>query len=178
MRLYDTRTRAVEEIRPGKPGLLLMYACGPTVYRYAHVGNYRTFLLSDLIRRVADVIHGWQVRVVQNITDVGHLADDADIDPSGEDKVLAAARAEGKTSYDIARFYEDDFHANLAALNIHPADEHPRATEWIDSMLALISRLIETDHAYVGTDGTVFFDAQSFPSYGELSGNRLDELRP
>ncbi|MDX6287352.1 MAG: cysteinyl-tRNA synthetase [Frankiales bacterium] len=178
MRLYDTRTRKVEEIHPATPRLLRLYACGPTVYRYAHVGNYRTFLLSDLIRRVADVVHGWQVRVVQNITDVGHLADDADIDPSGEDKVLAAARAEGKSSYDIARFYEDDFHANLAALNIHPAEEHPRATEWIGSMLELIGKLIELGYAYVGTDGTVFFDAQSFESYGALSGNRLDDLRP
>jgi cysteinyl-tRNA synthetase len=178
MRLYDTRTRQVEQIQPATPRRLLIYACGPTVYRYAHVGNYRTFLLSDLIRRVGDVVHGWQVRVVQNITDVGHLADDADIDPSGEDKVLSAARAEGKSSYDIARFYEDDFHKNLAALNIHPADEHPRATEWIGSMLELIGKLIELDHAYVGTDGTVFFDAKSFESYGALSGNRLDDLRP
>jgi cysteinyl-tRNA synthetase len=178
MRLYDTRTRAVEEIVPSRPGLLLMYACGPTVYRYAHVGNYRTFLLSDLIRRVAEVVHGWQVQVVQNITDVGHLADDADIDPSGEDKVLAAARAEGKTSYDIARFYEDAFHRDLAALNIHPADQHPRATESIELILDLISRLIEREHAYVGADGTVYFEAQSFPSYGAISGNRLADLRP
>jgi cysteinyl-tRNA synthetase len=178
MRLYDTRKRAVEEIVPSRPGLLLMYACGPTVYRYAHVGNYRTFLLSDLIRRVAEVVHGWQVQVVQNITDVGHLADDADIDPSGEDKVLAAARAEGKTSYDIARFYEDAFHRDLAALNIHPADQHPRATESIELILDLISRLIEREHAYVGADGTVYFEAKSFPSYGAISGNRLADLRP
>src|SRR5438876_223734 len=160
MRLYDTRTRTVEEIRPSKPGQLLMYACGPTVYRFAHVGNYRTFLLSDLIRRVAEVVRGWQVQVVQNITDVGHLADDADIDPTGEDKVLAAARAEGKTSYDIARFYEDAFHRDLAALNIHPADAHPRATECIDLIIDLISRLVARDHAYVGTDTTVYFDAR------------------
>ena len=178
MRLYDTRTRQVEEIVPVRPGRLLMYACGPTVYRFAHVGNHRTFLLSDLIRRVADVIHGWQVTVVQNITDVGHLADDADIDPTGEDKVLAAARAEGKTSYDIARFYEDAFHADLAALNIHPADEHPRATESIELILGLIGRLVDGGHAYVGTDGTVYFDAQSFSSYGAISGNRLEDLRP
>jgi cysteinyl-tRNA synthetase len=178
MRLYDTRTRQVEDIVPIKRGQLLIYACGPTVYRYAHVGNYRTFLLSDLIRRVADVRHRWQVTVVQNITDVGHLADDADIDPTGEDKVLAAARAEGKTSYDIARFYEDAFFADLAALNIHPADEHPRATESIDLIIDLIARLIDHGSAYVGTDGTVYFDAQSFPSYGAISGNRLDDLRP
>src|SRR3954451_17263908 len=178
MRLYDTRTRAVEEIRPSRPGQLLIYACGPTVYRYAHVGNYRTFLLSDLIRRVADVVHSWQVQLVQNITDVGHLADDAEIDPAGEDKVLSAARAEGKTSYDIARFYEDAFHRDAAALNIHPADQHPRATECIDLIIDLTGRLVDGGHAYVGGDGTVYFDAQSFPSYGAISGNRLEDLRP
>jgi cysteinyl-tRNA synthetase len=178
VRLYDTKTRAVEDIVPAQPGLLRMYACGPTVYRFAHVGNYRTFLLSDLIRRVAEVVEGWQVRVVQNITDVGHLADDAEIDPTGEDKVLAQARREGKTSYDIARFYEDAFHHDLAALNIHPADEHPRATECIDLIVELIGQLVEREHAYVGPDGTVYFAAQSFPSYGAISGNRLDDLRP
>jgi cysteinyl-tRNA synthetase len=178
MRLYDTRTRQVEDVVPVRPGRLLMYACGPTVYRFAHVGNYRTFLLSDLIRRTADVLHHLQVTVVQNITDVGHLADDADIDPTGEDKVLAQARAEGKTSYDIARFYEDAFHADLAALNIHPADEHPRATESIGLIVDLIAQLIDSRHAYVGSDGTVYFAAQSFPSYGAISGNRLEDLRP
>jgi cysteinyl-tRNA synthetase len=178
VRLYDTRTRQVEEIVPIHSGRLLIYACGPTVYRYAHVGNYRTFLLSDLIRRVAEVVHAWQVQLVQNITDVGHLADDEDIDPTGEDKVLAAARAEGKTSYDIARFYEDAFHRDLAALNIHPADEHPRATECIELILDLIGRLVDRGHAYVGGDGTVYFDAQSFPTYGAISGNRLEDLRP
>jgi cysteinyl-tRNA synthetase len=178
MRLYDTRTRQVEEIVPVRAGRLLVYACGPTVYRFAHVGNFRTFLLSDLIRRVADVVHGWQVQLVQNITDVGHLADDAEIDPSGEDKILAAARAEGKSSYDIARFYEDAFHRDSAELNIHPADLHPRATECIDLIIELTTRLIDAGHAYVGTDGTVYFDARSFPSYGAISGNRLDDLRP
>src|SRR4051812_12338950 len=178
MRLYDTRTRQVEEIQPAMPGRLSMYACGPTVYRFAHVGNYRTFLLSDLIRRTADLVHGWQVKLVQNITDVGHLADDEDIDPTGEDKVLAEARRQGKSSYDIARFYEDAVYRDLAALNIHPADEHPRATESIDLILDLIGRLIERGHAYAGTDGTVYFDARSFPSYGAISGNRLEDLRP
>src|SRR3954469_23599296 len=148
MRLYDTRTRQVEEIQPAMPGRLSIYACGPTVYRFAHVGNFRTFLLSDLIRRVADVLCGWQVELVQNITDVGHLADDAEIDPTGEDKVLAAARAEGKTSYDIARFYEDACVRDAAALNIHPADHHPRATDSIDLILDLTQRLVDSGHAY------------------------------
>lgn len=178
MRLTDTRTRRVEEIRPATPGLLKVYACGPTVYRSAHVGNLRTFLLTDLITRVADVLHGWRVQVVQNITDVGHLADDADIDPSGEDKVLAAARAAGKGPLELARDYEEQFHRDCRALGIHPADAYPRASESIDLMVELVQALLDRGYAYPLPDGTVLFDARSFPSYGEISGNRLDQLRP
>jgi cysteinyl-tRNA synthetase len=172
----DTRTRQVEEISPSTPGLLTIYACGPTVYRYAHVGNLRTFLLSDLIRRTAEAA-GLRVKLVQNITDVGHLADDTAIDSTGEDKLLTQARAENKDPFVIARFYEDAFHADLARLNVRPADAYPRASEWIDSMLRLITALIERGNAYVGTDGSVYFSAESFPSYGAISGNRLEDLR-
>ena len=114
----------------------------------------------------------------QNITDVGHLADDSEIDPEGEDKVLAQARAEGKTALEVARRYEEGFRADCAALNIHPADSYPRASECIGLMIDLIARLIETGHAYPVPGGSVYFDARSFPSYGELSGNRLADLRP
>ena len=176
LRLTDTRTRRVEEIRPAVPGLLTVYACGPTVYRYAHVGNLRTFLLSDLIRRTAQALH-LRVKLVQNITDVGHLQDDSGVDLAGEDKLLAQAREEGKDPFAVARFYEDAFHRDLAALNIYPADAYPRASDWVESMITLIARLVAQESAYVGEDGSVYFDARSFPSYGELSGNRLDELR-
>ncbi len=178
MRLTDTRTRQVEEIRPATPGLLAVYACGPTVYRAAHVGNLRTFLLQDLITRVAEVVHGWSVRVVQNITDVGHLVDDADIDPAGEDKVLAEARRTGKGPLEIARHYEAVFHADCRALNIRPATLYPRASESIELMVDLVRRLIDSGHAYTAGDGDVFFDARSFDTYGAISGNRLDALRP
>jgi cysteinyl-tRNA synthetase len=176
LRLTDTRTRAVEQIAPATPGVLTVYACGPTVYRYAHVGNLRTFLLTDLIRRTVEM-HGLRVRLVQNITDVGHLQDDSAVDSSGEDKLLAQARLEDKSPFAIARFYEDAFHRDQALLNVRPADAYPRASEWIDSMLTLIATLIDKGHAYVGTDGTVYFDARSFDGYGAISGNRLDELR-
>ncbi|MCW2671413.1 MAG: Cysteine--tRNA ligase [Frankiales bacterium] len=172
----DTRTRSVEDIVPASPGLLRVYACGPTVYRYAHVGNLRTFLLTDLIRRTA-LVHGLRVHLVQNITDVGHLQDDTNIDADGEDKLLAQARAENKDPFAIARFYEDAFHRDLALLGVHPADEYPRASECIDLMLRLISVLVERGFAYVGGDGTVYFSAESFDSYGALSGNKLSELR-
>jgi cysteinyl-tRNA synthetase len=191
-RLYDTRTRQAEEI-PGRGGLLRMYSCGPTVYRYAHVGNLRTYLLSDLIRRNAEYRHHLTVLTCQNITDVGHLTDDSAATPGaateaaaisgpagqeGEDKILAQARAEGRTALELARFYERAFLADCAALNLRPAEHSPRASEEIGLMTDMISRLIEAGHAYPAPDGSVYFDARSFPGYGELSGNRLDDLRP
>jgi cysteinyl-tRNA synthetase len=175
-RLYDTRLRSVVDIRPARPGQLRMYACGPTVYRYAHLGNMRTFMLSDLIRRNAER-QGLSVVVCQNITDVGHLADDDDAD-RGEDKIVAQARAEEKTALDVARFYEAAYRADSAALNILPPDFAPRASESIDLMINMIARLIESGHAYAAASGSVYFDARSVPDYGALSGNRLAELKP
>ena len=172
----DTRTRAVEDIIPATPGRLTVYACGPTVYRYAHVGNLRTFLLTDLLRRTAE-LQGLQVHLVQNITDVGHLQDDTAVDADGEDKLLAQARLENKDPFAVARFYEQAFHRDLALLGIRPADAYPRASECIELMISLIAALIEKGNAYVGEDGTVYFDARSFPSYGAISGNRLEDLR-
>jgi cysteinyl-tRNA synthetase len=175
-RLYDTRTRQAEPITGARRGELRMYTCGPTVYRRAHLGNLRSYLLSDLIRRTAER-RGLTVVGCQNITDVGHLADDNELDPEGEDKVLAQARAEGMTAVELARHYEDAFRADCAALNIRPPDYSPRASESIGLMIDLIAKLIEAGHAYPAADGSVYFDARSFPGYGELSGNRLDELR-
>ncbi|MEU4831496.1 cysteine--tRNA ligase [Streptosporangium sp. NPDC023615] len=177
LRLYDTRNRRIEQIVPEGSRSLRMYSCGPTVYRSAHVGNLRSYLLSDLIRRVSE---RQRVRVVvcRNITDVGHLVDDTEIDASGEDKVLAQARAEGRSPLEVARFYEESFLADTAALNIRPPDHSPRASETIDLMVEMIAKLIEKGHAYAVPDGSVFFDATSFPTYGEISGNRLDRLRP
>jgi cysteinyl-tRNA synthetase len=176
--LYDTRTRTPETIVPAGRGLLRMYTCGPTVYRFAHVGNLRSYLLADLIVRTAETRHNLTALTCQNITDVGHLADDSEIDPAGEDKILAQARAEGKGALELARFYEDAFRADCEALNIRPADSSPRASESIDLMIEMIAKLIETGHAYATPDGSVYFDARSFPGYGEISGNRLEDLRP
>lgn len=172
VRIYDTRSRQVEEIVASRA--LRMYTCGPTVYRYAHVGNLRSYLLSDLIRRV---LERRRVRVVvcQNITDVGHMVDDAEL---GEDKMIVQARAEGRSTADIARFYEDAFRRDTGALNLRPPEHTPRATETIDLMISLIGKLISAGHAYAVPDGSVFFDARSFPTYGEISGNRLDALKP
>ncbi|MEV7967555.1 cysteine--tRNA ligase [Sphaerisporangium sp. NPDC088356] len=177
LRLYDTRSRQLEAIVPANARVVRMYTCGPTVYRYAHVGNLRSYLLSDLIRRVLEQSRIRSV-VCQNITDVGHLVDDEEIDASGEDKVLQQARREGRSAMEIARFYEDAFRRDTSALNMRTPEHTPRATETIDLMIELIAKLIEKGHAYAVDDGSVFFDAQSFPTYGEISGNRLDALKP
>ncbi|GAA3823242.1 cysteine--tRNA ligase [Sphaerisporangium flaviroseum] len=177
LRLYDTRSRQLEPIVPANARVLRMYTCGPTVYRYAHVGNLRSYLLSDLIRRVLEQ-HRVRSVVCQNITDVGHLVDDEEIDPTGEDKVLQQARREGRSALEIARFYEDAFRRDTSALNMRTPEHTPRATETIGLMIDLITKLIEMGHAYAVDDGSVFFDARSFPTYGEISGNRLDALKP
>ena len=183
MRLYDTRSRGVEEITPTRPGHLTIYSCGPTVYRDAHVGNIRTFLLADLITRLAH-LHGLTTTTVQNITDVGHMVDDTGLggidegQGDGEDRILQQASTEGTGALAIARKYEAAFHIDLSAVNIRPADHYPRASESIPEMVELIQTLLDDGHAYVGGDGSVFFDARSFADYGAISGNKLDELRP
>jgi cysteinyl-tRNA synthetase len=183
MKLYDTKRREVVEITPLVSGVLKIYACGPTVYRDAHVGNMRTFLLTDLIKRFAQY-QGLNVELIQNITDVGHMADDTGLggidegQGDTEDRVLAQAKTESIDALSIARKYEDNFHKDLKLLNIQTATKYPRASESIELMIELIKQLIEKKHAYVGKAGTVFFDAKSFPSYGQISGNKLDELQP
>jgi cysteinyl-tRNA synthetase len=176
LRLHDTRTGRVEDIIPASPRVLRIYACGPTVYRDAHLGNMRAFLLPDLIVRTARR-QGWRVDLVMNITDVGHVVDDSAAD-RGEDKLVGQARAEDRSIAEVARFYEDRFHADLAALNIAPATHYPRASECIGIMLELIGRLLATGNAYVDAAGSVWFDARSFPTYGAISHNRLDALQP
>jgi cysteinyl-tRNA synthetase len=150
-----------------------MYCCGPTVYRDAHVGNLRTFLLSDLISRVVR-LNGSKPHLIQNITDVGHMSEDF----VNDDKMLSQAKLEKIDPFEIARKYEARFHSDLAALNIQPASAYPRASESIDMMLSLISKLIDAGFAYVGTDHSVYFSAEKFASYGAISGNKLDSLKP
>jgi cysteinyl-tRNA synthetase len=176
LRLHDTRTGKVEDIVPATRRLLRMYACGPTVYRDAHVGNMRSFLLPDLITRVARR-QGWRVDFVMNITDVGHLTDDSAAD-TGEDKLVGQARAENRSIAEVAAFYEARFHADLAALNISPAMNYPRASECIGLMIELTEKLVAQGNAYVDNERNVWFDARSFDSYGAISHNRLDALQP
>ena len=172
MKLYDTQSRQLKEIDVTRKQIQ-MYCCGPTVYRDAHVGNLRTFLLSDLIARVVR-LNGSHPYLIQNITDVGHMSEDF----VNDDKMLTQAKLEKVDPFEIARKYEAKFHQDLADLNIVPAAGYPRASESIDLMLSLIERLIEADFAYVGSDSSVYFSAQKFASYGAISGNKLDSLKP
>ena len=158
---------------PDEEQTVNIYCCGPTVYRDAHVGNLRTFLLADLISRALK-LDGRKVNLIQNITDVGHLMEDF----QGEDKLLQQAQLEKRDPFEIARKYEAGFHHDLARINILAANSYPRASETIDLMLQTISQLIASGHAYQSELGSVYFDARSFPSYGAISGNKLDALKP
>jgi cysteinyl-tRNA synthetase len=172
LRIYDTLSREVKSIQ-SREGFISMYCCGPTVYRDAHVGNLRTFLLSDLIARTL-TLQGVEVQLIQNITDVGHMADDFE----EQDKMLAESEKRKVDPFEIAREFEARFHRDLALLNIRAADRYPRASENMVSMQKAIAVLIENKSAYVGSDGSVYFDATSFESYGAISGNRLEALKP
>jgi cysteinyl-tRNA synthetase len=172
MKIYDTKSRELQEVGTTH-GVMNMYCCGPTVYRDAHVGNLRTFLLSDLIVRIA-TLEGMKVNAIQNITDVGHMSDDF----VEHDKMLQQATLEKIDPFEIARKYEERFHADLARLNIIPANQYPRASESIELMQNLILKLIESGFAYVGDDRSVYFEAQKFSTYGAISGNKLDSLMP
>lgn len=173
LRIYNTLDKKIEEFRPQDNKLVTIYSCGPTVYDYVHIGNLRTFMMADFLRRTLRFA-GYDVKHVKNITDVGHLTQD-DID-QGEDKMLKAARREGKTPYDIARFYEEAFHEDEEKLNIIPADAFPHATGYIQQMIALIKTLIEKGYAYE-VDGSVYYDVDKFSGYGKLSGNTLENLK-
>jgi cysteinyl-tRNA synthetase len=174
LRLRDTLTRSLQPVVPAEPGRVRMYSCGPTVYRFAHVGNLRTFILPDLIRRVL-LYHGLQVMHLMNVTDVGHLRDEGF--DRGQDPMLVQAGLESKSPEEIAAAYEAAFHADEALVNILPAHVFPRATEHIEEMVRLAEALEDAGHAYATAEGNVYYSVATFPGYGQLSGNSLSELR-
>src|ERR1700716_3358948 len=136
VRLYNTFTRQKEELRPLSDGLVRIYSCGPTVYRYVHVGNLRTFMLPDLLCRALEYL-GYSTHQVMNITDVGHLTDDTF--DRGEDKMLVSARLEKKSPEEIAAYYTSAFKADAASVNIRPPADYPRASDYIPQMIELIA---------------------------------------
>lgn len=176
LKLYNTLTRTKEEFRPINPGKVGMYVCGPTVYDYIHIGNIRAYMTPDILRRYLEYI-GYEVRMIKNITDVGHLTqDDIAQADSGEDKILKKALAEKKTPVEIAKFYEQYFHGIEEEMSILPAHYFPKATTHIPQMIKIIGTLIEKGCAYE-KNGNVFFDVIKFPDYGKLSGNTLEQLK-
>jgi cysteinyl-tRNA synthetase len=171
VRLYNSLTRKAEPLEPIAPGRVTIYTCGSTVYRYAHIGNLRTYLFGDLLRRTLQYL-GYEVLYVKNITDVGHMRND--LTDSGEDRMLAAALEEGREPMEIAAFYTAAWLDDEALINIRPPDVMPRATDHIPDMIAIIETLLERGLAYE-VDGTVYYDVSAFPAYGKLSGQRVDQ---
>jgi cysteinyl-tRNA synthetase len=175
MRLFNTLTRTVEEVRPLDDNVIRMYGCGPTVYRPVHIGNLRTFLLYDLVRRALE-FEGYRVVQVVNITDVGHMTDD--VGQGARDRMDIAVADEGFSPQEIAQKYTDLFLEDTGKIGVLPAESYPKATDHIPEMIELTGRLLERGHAYALDDGTVYYDVQSFPEYGRLSRNTLDKLQP
>lgn len=170
MKVYNTLTRRKEEFTPINGNLVTMYSCGPTVYSYAHIGNLRTYIFMDLIRRTL-AYNGFKVKGVMNITDVGHLLSDGD---EGEDKLEKAAREQKKTPWEIAAYYTDVFFKDIAALNIGKPEIIAKATDHIPEMIEFVQKLLEKGYAYEISDG-IYFDIARFPSYGKLSGQSIDD---
>ncbi|MDF1541776.1 MAG: cysteine--tRNA ligase [Anaerosomatales bacterium] len=162
IRVYNTLTRRKEEFVPRAEGAVSIYVCGPTVYNHIHIGNARTFLSFDVIRRYLEW-RGFDVTFVQNITDV-------------DDKIIARAAEEGSSAEEVARTYSEAFLDAMRQLGVRRPDVQPRATQTIPEMIEMVGRLIERGHAYE-VDGDVYFSVRSFPEYGKLSGRDVDEMR-
>ena len=161
MKIYDTMTRYKEEFQTIEPGKVRMYVCGPTVYNLIHIGNARPMIFFDTVRRYLEY-KGYEVNFVSNFTDV-------------DDKIIKAAVEEGVDASVISERYIAECKKDMAGMNVRPASYHPRATQEIDGMIAMIQDLIDNDHAYVAEDGTVYYRVSSFPDYGKLSHKNVEE---
>lgn len=172
--VYNTMTRRKEEFIPLQqdPPTAKLYCCGPTVYNYAHIGNLRTYIFEDILRRTL-VFNGYGIKHVMNITDVGHMTSDSD---EGDDKMQTAAARENKSPWEIARFYEEAFFTDTDRLNIQRPEETPRATDHIVAMIALIQRLEANGYIYVTSEG-VYFDTSRDEDYGKLARLQLENQR-
>ncbi len=169
MKLYNTLTRSIEEFEPLDPKTAKMYACGPTVYDYAHIGHMRKYIGDDILRRT--LAKQWEVNHVMNVTDVGHLSSDSD---AGEDKMEKGAKKFNKSVLEIARFFEEDFLKSIKRVNVLIPTTIARATEHIDDQIALIEELVKKGFTYQ-TDEAIYFDVSKFPGYTKLSRQDLDD---
>ncbi len=172
VQIYNTMTRRKDTFRPVEPGKVGMYHCGPTVYDQAHIGNMRSYIMADFIRRTFEYL-GYEVRQVMNITDVGHLTSDAD---EGEDRMVVGARRTGRSPWEIAEHFTRLFFEDTAALNILHPHVVCKATQHIPEMIALVKRLEARGYTYEINDG-VYFDVRRFHNYGRLAGQTLDEMQ-
>jgi len=170
--LYNTLTRRVEEFQPLQPPKVGMYSCGPTVYDYAHIGHFRTYVNTDVLRRTLE-FNGYEVKHVMNITDVGHLTSDAD---TGEDKMELGARREGKTAWEISEFYTRDFFVAMEKLNVQRPHIVCKATDYIPQMINVIQILKRKGFVYQIDDG-LYFDTSKFPGYGKLAHLDIEGLK-
>lgn len=170
IRLYNTASRSVEVFKPLNPGKVGLYTCGPTVYDYAHIGNLRTYIFEDILRRVLE-FNDFGVVHVMNVTDVGHLTSDAD---EGQDKMEKGAKRTGKTVWDIAKYYQEQFFSDLAELNIMEPSKIVKATDEIEAQQELIQQLIDKGYAYQ-TKEAVYFEVSKFPEYWQFSGQKMDQ---
>ncbi len=175
LKFYNTLSNKKEVFKPLKRGVVNMYNCGPTVYDYAHIGNFRAYIFADVLRRYLEY-KGFKVRQIMNITDVGHMTVDEETEGRGEDKIEMKARKEKKDPWQIARFYEKAFFEDIAKLNIKKAMAYPKATGHIKEMIKTIQRLIKKGCAYEA-NGSVYYDITRFKDYGKLSGNTIDKLK-
>ena len=173
LRLYNSLTRTKEELRPMSQPWVSLYTCGPTVYNYQHVGNYRTYVFEDVLVRSLK-LHGYSPNRVMNITDVGHLTSQGD---EGEDKMEVGAAREGKTAWDVAKFYTEAFLDDCKALHLLPADVLCKATDHIPEQIALVQKLEAKGFVYKTSDG-LYFDTAKLPDYGKLmSKEHLEGLK-
>ncbi|MBI5062935.1 MAG: class I tRNA ligase family protein, partial [Desulfatitalea sp.] len=170
--LYNTMTRRKERFEPIQPPQVGLYTCGPTVYNYAHIGNLRTYIFSDILKRVL-LYNGFEVRHVMNITDVGHLTGDRDM---GEDKLEKGARSEGKSAWEIAEYYTQAFKKDIQRLNILDPTIWCKATETINDQIALIQTLEVKGYTYRTSDG-IYFDTSRFKDYAKVSHQDLEALQ-
>ena len=176
LKLYNTLTKKKEDFNSIHPGKVYLYSCGPTVYDFIHLGNIKSYLTADILRRYFEY-QGLEVKQIKNITDVGHLTeDDIAQGDTGEDKIAKKALKEKKSPEEIARFYEKKFRETEEKMNILPAQYFPRATAHIPQMIKMIEKLIEKGYAYE-KNSNVFFDVTKFKDYGKLSGNTLENLK-
>ena len=171
MKIYNTLTRKVEEFVPLNPPKVGMYTCGPTVYDYAHIGNWRTYILADVLRRTLNYL-GFEVTAVSNITDVGHLVGDGN---EGEDKLEKGARREGKTAWDVAQKYAEIYFEHEKKLNVLPPDQRCKPTDYIKEQIGLIEILEKKGFTYKTSDG-IYFDTAKFPDYGKLTNQDKDKI--